>query len=107
MCEAAAQPRKVALTIGNNNYEKSPLGNCVNDANDLSHKLKEIGFIVSPKINMNYEQMNRKINKFVESIRQGDFVLFFFAGHGTQWEDQNYLIPCGKNEIHDKVDLKY
>jgi uncharacterized caspase-like protein len=107
MCAAAMQPRKVAFTIGNNNYETSPLQNCVNDANDLSGKLEEIGFIVTSKINLNYEQMDKAIKEFVESLQAGDFVLFFYAGHGSQFEDQNYLIPCDNTNIKVASDLKY
>jgi uncharacterized caspase-like protein len=105
MCAAANEPRKVALTIGNNNYQKSPLKNCVNDASDLSGKLKEIGFDVTWKPNLNCVDMKREINNFVDSLTPGDFVFFFFAGHGIQWEDQNYLIPCDDKEIKDQYDL--
>jgi uncharacterized caspase-like protein len=106
MCAAAMHPRKVALLIGNNNYENLRLENCVNDANDLSAKLQEIGFIVTSKVNLNWKQMKTETAKFADSVQAGDFVLFFFAGHGMQWEDQNYLIPCDNGNITMAVDLK-
>jgi uncharacterized caspase-like protein len=97
----------VALIIGNSNYEKSPLRNCVNDANDLSGKLREIGFRVTQKTNLNSEQMERETDDFPDIIEPGDFVFFHFAGHGIQWEDQNYLIPCDDKNIQGTYDLKY
>ncbi len=99
------QPRKVALTIGNNNYEKSPLKNCVNDASDLRDKLTEIGFDVTSKLNLNSDQMYTETTNFAKSLAPGDFVFFFFAGHGIQWKGENYLIPCDDKNIQDKYDL--
>ncbi|CAF3085063.1 unnamed protein product, partial [Rotaria sp. Silwood2] len=37
--------------------------------------------------------MQHAIIDFENSTEQGDMVLFYFAGHGIQWENQNYLIP--------------
>lgn len=112
ICEATAdtgnnERRKLALVIGNNEYRKSELLNCVNDAIDLSNELTRIGFIVTTKTNLNYEGMERGIKDFVASIKVDDLVLFFFAGHGVQWEDQNFLIPCDEDQIEEKFDLKY
>lgn len=99
--------RKLALIIGNNEYQKCQLLNCVNDAIDLSNELKRIGFIVITKTNLNYVDMERAMKDFVASIRSDDLVLFFFAGHGVQWEDQNFLIPCDEDQIEEEFDLKY
>jgi uncharacterized caspase-like protein len=111
MCAAAAnmrpEPRKIALLIGNNNYTKNPLVNCIHDAMDLSLELEKAGFLVTKKTDLNYEAMDRAIESFAASIRPDDFALFFFAGHGVQWEDQNYLIPCDDDRIMDSTDLKY
>ncbi|CAF0970806.1 unnamed protein product [Adineta steineri] len=111
MCAAAAlmssEPRKVALLVGNNNYNKSPLTNCVNDATDLSIELKKVGFSLTTQTNVNYEDMDRGIENFTDDIRPGDFVLFFFAGHGVQWEEQNYLVPCDDDRIRNSTDLRY
>ncbi|CAF2727351.1 unnamed protein product [Rotaria sp. Silwood2] len=35
-----------------------------------------------------------------------DLVVFFFAGHGTQWNDQNYLLPIDSDRIKTKEHLK-
>ncbi|CAF1014119.1 unnamed protein product [Adineta steineri] len=51
--------------------------------------------------------MDRAIETFVDDIRSGDFVLFFFAGHSVQSEDQNYLLPCDDDRIRNLPDLKY
>ncbi|CAF3779182.1 unnamed protein product [Rotaria sp. Silwood1] len=95
--------RKLALAIGISDYERNiRLPNTINDARDMSSKLGDIGFIIDePKLNLTYENMKDILGKFTDSIRQGDMVLIYFAGHGTQWEDQNFLIPKDDGEIQD------
>ena len=111
MCAAAAtkssdERRRVALIIGNNRYKNSPLANCVNDATDLSNVLRRVGFDVSTHIDLTYKDMDELIEHFIDSIKSDDIVLFFFAGHGVQWEDQNYLLSCDDNRIEHVDHLK-
>ncbi|CAF4926200.1 unnamed protein product, partial [Rotaria sp. Silwood1] len=84
-----SQPRrKLALVIGIDDYKSgSKLKNTINDANDMSSELKRIGFTTGgPKLNLTCEQMKITIADFERSIEEGDMVLFYFAGHGVQWE---------------------
>ncbi|CAF1519271.1 unnamed protein product [Adineta ricciae] len=89
--------RKIALVIGNGNYQEGvSLRNTNYDAIQMALALKKIGFLIhdnEPKLNLTYQQMRHTITNFECSLEEGDMVLFYFAGHGTQWEDQNYLIP--------------
>ena len=80
--------RKVALVIGIGNYESGKiLNNTINDACDMSSKLEDMGFISNgPKLDLTHEAMELVLVKFKHSINEGDMVLFYFAGHGTQWE---------------------
>ncbi|CAF5060651.1 unnamed protein product, partial [Rotaria sp. Silwood1] len=50
--------------------------------------------------------MYKCIKKFTDSIQSNDFIIFFFAGHGVQWGDQNFLLPCDNNEIVDGDDMQ-
>ncbi|CAF1450320.1 unnamed protein product, partial [Rotaria sp. Silwood1] len=93
--------RKLALVIGIGNYESGEiLRNTINDAHEMSSKLNSIGFISDgPQLDLTHEAMELALVKFKHSIREGDMVLFYFAGHGTQWEDQNFLIPKDDTNI--------
>ncbi|CAF4052648.1 unnamed protein product, partial [Rotaria sp. Silwood1] len=93
---AAFQPRrKLALVIGIGNYDHcEKLQNPENDANDMSFILKGIDFIVTKRLHLKRAEMKHAVIDFEESIEQGDMILFYFAGHGVQWEDQNYLIAA-------------
>ena len=80
--------RKLALIIGNGEYEDGQrLPNATNDANDMSSALRSIGFIIDgPKLNLKYAEMRLALVAFECSVQPEDMVLFYFAGHGTQWE---------------------
>ncbi|CAF1359555.1 unnamed protein product, partial [Rotaria sordida] len=86
--------RKLALVIGIGKYDHcEELQNPENDANDMSDALESIGFLVTKKLDLKRAEMKHVVIDFEELIEPDDMVLFYFAGHGIQWEDRNYLIP--------------
>ncbi|CAF1275226.1 unnamed protein product [Rotaria sordida] len=94
MATRAKPRRKLALVIGIGKYDHcEELQNPENDANDMFDALESIGFIVTKKLDLKRAKMKHVVIDFEESIEPDDMVLFYFAGHGIQWEDQNYLIP--------------
>ncbi len=104
---ALATQKRVALVIGNSNYENSPLKNPVNDASDMASKLKNFGFDVVKLINADKRNFEKGIRVFGKKLHQtGTIGLFYFAGHGLQVKNQNYLVPIGAN-IEDESDVKY
>lgn len=87
---------RFALVIGNSNYQgDAHLDNPQNDAADIGAKLQEMGFKVETLIDGDYIAMKAAINRFSAQLISGSrsVGLFFFAGHGMQQSDQNYLIP--------------
>jgi len=97
---------KIALVIGNSNYQQVPLKNPVNDAYDLSSALRSVGFEVIHKTNLNRRSMEDAIRDFKNSINPGDVALFYFSGHGTQVNGLNYLIPVNES-VNNEIDVKY
>ena len=92
---AEAQQRRVALVIGNGNYQQSlpRLPNPPNDAQDMATVLRTFGFEVIERKNQTLEAMNQAIAEFGSKINGSDAALFYYAGHGIQVKNQNYLIP--------------
>lgn len=91
---------KRALVIGNNAYIKSPkLQCCVNDAEDVRDELCGLNFRVKFGIDLNYAEMEKIIDEFVHEVAKGDLVVFFFAGHGAHYADQDYLMPVNDQNI--------
>ncbi|CAF4097061.1 unnamed protein product [Rotaria sordida] len=79
--------RKLALVIGIGKYDCcEELQNPENDANDMSSALESIDFNVTKKLHLRRAEMQHVLIDFENSIEQDDMVLFYFAGHGIQWE---------------------
>lgn len=83
----ATKAKKLALVIGIGEYNKlNSLSNPVNDATDIASVLESIGFTVIMELNLKCIEMKHILLEFENSIESGDTVLFYFAGHGIQWE---------------------
>jgi uncharacterized caspase-like protein len=107
MASSIGYGRKRALIIGINRYVNAPLKYCENDANDLKRTLEDIGFDVSLGINCNREEFLTIITTFVKEIQHTDLIVFYFAGHGKQHEDKNYLLPSDYNYDHLGTEVLY
>lgn len=91
-----ADEQRLALVIGNGQYQIDPLNNPVNDAEDMTKVLRQVGFEVIQVKEATLEAMNNAIQEFGNKLSQKKGVgLFYFAGHGIQYQGQNYLFPIG------------
>ena len=91
---------KFALVIGNGNYTGlGRLANPVNDANDISAVLEQLGFSVEKILNGNQEQMENAITRLKKRLggAEKSYGFFFYAGHGVQSGGENFLIPVDAN----------
>ena len=102
----AAAERRVALVIGNNDYQNIvKLEKAVNDANSVSAELKKVGFEVQTLNNAGQKKMNQAINDFVQKVSAGGVGVFFFAGHGLQINNQNFLVPVDMDQPREPDDV--
>jgi len=74
-----------ALVIGNSNYENWPdLPNAKKDAEEVAGMLRELGFEVTLKTNLNSDEMIDALNNF--TYQKGNVndraLIFYYAGHG-------------------------
>ncbi|CAF4026610.1 unnamed protein product [Rotaria sordida] len=93
MTSSVVYRQKHALIIGINNYLLNPLEYCINDAEDLEKILQRIDFHVLLGIDCNLYKFYSIIDIFTNRIQQDDLILFYFAGHGKQMKDDDYLLP--------------
>ncbi|HMA73082.1 MAG TPA: caspase domain-containing protein [Xanthobacteraceae bacterium] len=92
----AVAERRVALVIGNAQYAyTAALPNPRNDAQDISELLKKIGFEVTVGLDLDQTSFARTIDTFARALEGADVGLFFYAGHGLQINEKNYLISTG------------
>lgn len=90
---SATDGRKVALVVGNAAYEKvSALSNPKRDAADFADRLRDLGFDVTELFDGDRFSLDRMADRFVASAKNADLALFYFAGHGVQLFDQNFLL---------------
>jgi len=98
--------KKIALLIGNAAYPDNLLVNPINDAIDLTAKLKLLGFHTISGTNTNRESFDRLLIDFQNSLSNFDVGLFFFAGHGMQIDGENFLACIDTNFI-DEISAKH
>jgi uncharacterized caspase-like protein len=90
----ASSHRRVALVVGNSAYQQAPaLQNPTNDAADMSATLKKLGFHVIEGVDLDKKAFDAILGDFASALSGADVGLFFYAGHGIQVSDQNYLVP--------------
>ena len=98
----------LAFVVGNANYEgeHNKLINAVNDANDFSAKLLNLGFVVMKSTDCTNESFDRDIRKFSDELKKYDVGLFYFSGHGLQIEGKNYLTSIDTS-FADSISAKH
>jgi tetratricopeptide (TPR) repeat protein len=102
--------KRYALVIGNSIYPKEigMLKNPANDATDIAQELRNSNFEVQLLINATYVQLREAVRKFHEQLSNGPVDqtvgLFYYAGHGIQFQDENYLVPVdAKVQYEDDI----
>ena len=99
LAEFFKDEKRYALIIGNSNYPKEigTLKNPVNDATDLAKELQASNFEVQLLTNATYGQMRQAMLRFKEKVDAGErdktVSLFYYAGHGLQRDNENWLVP--------------
>ena len=104
---ALAEERRVALVIGNSSYRNAqPLPNTLNDARDMTGALRKVGFEVVDGLDLDKRGMDQAVTRFARLARDADAVLFYYAGHGLQFNGENYLVPV-EARVEDEVSVQY
>jgi hypothetical protein len=86
--------KRVALVIGNADYKVGPLQNSLNDAVATAELLeKRLGFKVILRQNLGSEAFRAALLELSRESAGADVGLVYFAGHGTEVNGRNFLIP--------------
>ena len=94
---------KVALLIGNNEYESAPaLYNPVNDVRLIDEALRSHGFDVTRVENQNLAEMNRSLRRFRAKADAAEVAMIYYAGHGIEIGGVNYLIPTDAELLDER-----
>ncbi|MDA8924434.1 caspase family protein, partial [Flavobacteriaceae bacterium] len=86
--------RRLALVIGNSNYEKGELNNPVNDAKLIARTLDSLNFDVIEAYDI---ETQRGLIDIIKEFRikrdSADIGFVYYAGHGVQINNENFLLP--------------
>ncbi|WP_395744521.1 caspase domain-containing protein [Prosthecobacter sp.] len=90
---------RVALVIGNDAYASGGrlpvLKNCVADARLIAATLRQqLGFKVITVENASRAEMEAALGQLEDALHPGDTAVAYFAGHGIEFERENYLLGC-------------
>ncbi|MDO8399627.1 MAG: caspase family protein [Bradyrhizobium sp.] len=93
--QPALAEKRVALVIGNSGYQNvARLTNPANDAATIAGTLKKAGFdIVNTRSDLKAAEMRRALRDFGNKTHDADVALIYYAGHGIELDNTNYLIP--------------
>ncbi len=97
--------KRLALVIGNANYDKGELKNPVNDARLIASTLDSLDFDVILKENLSTKRdMTAAIREFGAKRSEYDVAFVYYAGHGIQVDDENFLLPT-KEVFEEEFDV--
>ena len=84
---------RLALVIGNAAYRTDPLDNPINDARLIADSLRQSGFNVTLRENLDRPGLLGALREFGNRLNENTIAVLYYAGHGLQLRDRNYLIP--------------
>jgi formylglycine-generating enzyme required for sulfatase activity len=92
---SAHAERRVALVIGNANYNHiAHLPNVSHDAAAMAGLFKSAKFdSVETRHNLGVAELRRALREFASRVADADMAVLFYAGHGIEVGQVNYLIP--------------
>ncbi len=92
---AAFAERRVALVVGNANYEHADrLNSTINDASAVAALLTAAGFdVVDARRDVGVVEFKRAVRDFLDTASDADVAVVYYSGHGMEVEGVNYLIP--------------
>ncbi len=89
----AVTEERIALVIGNATYRVDPLDNPVNDARLVAQSLRQAGFGVRVHENLDRRALVEALRDFGNRLGENTIAVLYYAGHGLQLRDRNFLIP--------------
>jgi hypothetical protein len=92
-CANATDNKRLALVIANSAYlHTAVLKNPPSDSRLVAGKLSELGFQVQVEVNLDAKRFSRVIQDFAAKLDKNTDALFYYAGHGLQYQGENYLV---------------
>ena len=88
-----AEPRRVALVVGNSDYRIGMLRPGAHDAAAIGAALEDLGFETTIAINLDKGKLEQHILDYLDQLTPETVGLFYYSGYMAQSREHNYLIP--------------
>jgi len=104
---AAQQPpqeKRIALVVGDGNYEKLPLPTAANDAGLIAQTLQAAGFDVIGARDLDADGLRNSLRDFMAKVQAdpaNTVAMIYLSGYGIQLAGENYYIPVDAKIIRD------
>jgi uncharacterized caspase-like protein len=101
---AAGTEKRIALVIGNGEYQAGALATPANDAGLIAQNLQAAGFDVVGARDLDQDSLRRAFRDFVDKATSSgpDTVAFIYvSGYGLQLEGENYFVPIDAKIARD------
>lgn len=96
-----AEPRRVALVIGNGSYPQSPIASAPGDARAFADVLREGGFDVVYAENARRAEMEAAVSAFTQKLGWGVTAVVYFGGHAIRYQDRNFLLAVDSKIVNE------
>ena len=97
---------RVAFIVGNSVYEHAaPLANPGNDAHLIARTLTALNFDVRLHENLSRWKIASELSDFLDETKDAELTIFYFAGHGMQFEGGNYLLGTDA-QLRSELDVE-
>ena len=97
--------KRIALVVGNSSYQTvASLNNPRNDATLIADTLRKAGFMLignRAQLDLDKPAFDKAIQTFGNELMGADVALFYYAGHGVQIRNVNYLVPVSANPVKE------
>jgi uncharacterized caspase-like protein len=90
------QEKRIALVVGDGNYDKAPLATAANDAGLIAQTLQAAGFDVIGARDLDADSLRNSFRDFIEKVQASPadtVAMIYLAGYGVQVAGENYYIP--------------
>ena len=98
------QEKRVALVVGDGNYEKAPLPTAANDAGLIAQTLQAAGFDVIGARDLDADALRNSLRDFMEKVQAdpaNTVAMIYLSGYAIQLAGENYYIPVDSKISHD------
>jgi uncharacterized caspase-like protein len=99
-----AQEKRIALVVGDGNYEKAPLPTAANDAGLIAQTLQAAGFDVIGARDLDADGLRNSLRDFMEKVQASPadtVAMIYLSGYAVQLAGENYFVPVDAKISHD------